>query len=130
MSTGRHGESINLRLDVGCLDGGPLEPSDINLDIEVTDAVRNMMQSAFELGKSVHLIHILANNSIIWHSGEVLASDNVTTSCCGNENVSLGSSLLHGCNLESGHGSLESVNGIDFGNDDSGSVRTERLGAL
>jgi len=38
MATGSHGEAVDLRLDVDSLDGVLLQPSDINLDIEVTDA--------------------------------------------------------------------------------------------
>lgn len=38
VSAGRHGESVDLGLDVNGLGGGLLQPSDVNLNIEVTDA--------------------------------------------------------------------------------------------
>lgn len=38
VSAGSHGESVNLGLDVYALDGVGLEPSNVNLDVEVADA--------------------------------------------------------------------------------------------
>lgn len=38
VSAGSHGESVNLGLDVDVLDGVGLDPSDVDLDIEVADA--------------------------------------------------------------------------------------------
>ena len=35
---GSHGESIDLGLDVDCLDGVLLQPSDIDFNVKVTDA--------------------------------------------------------------------------------------------
>lgn len=34
-----HGVSVDLRLNVDVLDGGLLQPSDINFDVEMSDAV-------------------------------------------------------------------------------------------
>ena len=38
MAAGGHGEAVNLGLDVDSLLGIRLEPSNINLDVEVTNA--------------------------------------------------------------------------------------------
>jgi len=58
----------------------------------------------------------------------VLANNDVSVTGGGNKDVGSGSSLLHGGDLVTGHGSLEGVDGIDLGNDDSGTVRSEGLG--
>jgi hypothetical protein len=72
----------------------------------------------------------LADDGVVRHGGEVLSTDDVSASSGRDEDVSLGSSLLHGGDLETGHRSLEGVDGVDLSDDDSGSVGTERLGAL
>jgi len=38
VSAGSHGVSVNLGLDVGVSNGVGLEPRDVDLDVEVTDA--------------------------------------------------------------------------------------------
>jgi hypothetical protein len=40
------------------------------------------------------------------------------------------SSILHGGDLVTSHGSLEGVDGVDLGDQDTGTVRAEGLGAL
>lgn len=72
----------------------------------------------------------LADDGILGHDLEVLATDDVAAAGGGNEDVSLGSGLLHGDDLETGHGSLEGVDGVDLGDNDTRSVGAERLGAL
>ena len=103
-----HEEAVHLWLDV--LDGGSvgLQPRDVNLDIEVTD---------------------VANDGIVRHGLEVLADEDVTASGGGDEDLSLGSSLLHWHNLEAGNGSLESVDWVNLGNDDTGTHGVESHGA-
>lgn len=56
------------------------------------------------------------------------ASDDVPAASGGNEDVTTGSSLLHGGDFITGHSGLESVDGVDLRNDDSGTVRSEGLG--
>lgn len=46
----------------------------------------------------------------------------------GNEDVTLGSSLLHGDNLVSLHAGLESVDGVDLSDEDTGTHSLESLG--
>lgn len=109
MSSGRHGVSVDLRLDVADLLGVGLQPSDVDFDVEVTN---------------------VADNSILLHGAEVLANNDVSASSGGDEDLSLRSGLVHGGNFITGHGGLESVDGVNLGNDDSGTVRSEGLGAL
>lgn len=42
MSAGSHGVSVHLGFDVDGLNGVFLQPSDVNFDIKVTDAVSNV----------------------------------------------------------------------------------------
>ena len=102
-----HLESVDLGLDLDVLGGVGLQPCDVNLDIEVTN---------------------VGNNGILLHDLKVLADNDVSVTGGGNEDVGSGSSILHGGDLVTGHGSLEGVDGIDLGNDDSGTVRSEGLG--
>ena len=103
-----HEVAVDLGLDAGDRLGVLLEPSNVDFDVEVTD---------------------VADDGIIRHSLEVLACQDVTATGGGDENLTLGSSLLHGRDLEAGDGSLESVDGIDLSNDNAGTHRVESLGA-
>lgn len=101
------GVSVDLRLDVGVLSGVGLEPRDVDLNVEVTD---------------------VANDGVLGHGLEVLSADDVSASSGGDEDVTLRGSVLHSGDLETGHGSLESVDGVDLGDDDTGTVGSEGLG--
>ena len=57
-------------------------------------------------------------------------SDDIPVTGGGNEDVGAVSSIFHGGDLVTGHGSLESVDGVDFGDEDAGTIRLEGLGAL
>lgn len=72
----------------------------------------------------------VANDGILGHDLKVLATDDVTAASGGDKDVTLRGGLLHGRDLESSHGGLESVDGVDLGDDDTRAVRAERLGAL
>jgi hypothetical protein len=68
-----------------------------------------------------------ANDGVVPHLTEVLASDDVTASSGGNEDLSNRGSLLHGDNLVSRDGSLESVDGVDL-SDHNASTHTVESG--
>ena len=104
-----HGVSVDLGLDVDLLGGVGLEPCDIDFDVEVTN---------------------VADDGVLLHDLKVLGGDDVSASGGGDEDIGLGSSLLHDGNFVPGHSSLEGVNGVDLGNDDTGTIGSERLGAL
>lgn len=103
-----HEVAVDLGLDAGDRLGVLLEPRNVDFDIEVTD---------------------VADNGVVGHRLEVLASQDVTATGGGDEDLTLGSSLLHGGDLEAGDGSLEGVDGIDLSNDDAGTHGVESLGA-
>jgi hypothetical protein len=103
-----HGETINLGLDVLNRSGVGLEPGDIDFNIEVTN---------------------VADNSIILHGLEVLTNNDITAASGGNEDVSLTNSSLHGGDFETFHSSLKSVDGIDFGDDNTGTEGSESSSA-
>lgn len=130
VTSGRHSEPINLGLDVGGLGGSLLQPSDVDLNVKVTDAAKGKSKSMFDSPECRNRVYSLADDGIVGHGGEVLSTDNVSASSGRDEDVSLGSSLLHGCDLVTCHRGLEGVDRVNLGDDDSGSVGTERLGAL
>lgn len=86
------GVSIYLGFDV-VLDGVGVEPSGINLAIKMSD---------------------VADDGILQHHLEVTTFDDSGTAGGGDENTGLLSGLVHGGNLESFHGGLKSVDGIDL----------------
>jgi hypothetical protein len=101
-----HKVAVDLGLDVGDGLGVLLEPGNVDFDIEVTD---------------------VADNGIVGHSLKVNASQDVTAASGGDKDLTLGSGLLHGGDLEAGDGSLESVDGIDLSDDDTGTHAVESL---
>jgi len=102
-----HKEAVNLGLDVDNGLGVSTEPSNVDFDIEVTD---------------------VANNGVFGHSLEVLANENVTAASGGDEDLALGSGLVHGGDLVSRDGGLESVDGVDLGNENAGTHAAESIG--
>jgi hypothetical protein len=103
-----HQVAVDLGLDAGDRLSVLLEPSNVDFDIEVTD---------------------VADDGVVGHSLEVLASKDVTATSGGDEDLTLRSSLLHGGDLEAGDSSLESVDGVDLSNDNAGTHGVESLGA-
>lgn len=100
-------EAVDLGLDVDVGDGVLLQPSDIQLNVEVTN---------------------VAHNRIILHGGKVLTTDNVTAASGGDEDVTLRDGILHGGDFVTLHGSLKSVDGIDLSDDDTGTHTPEGSG--
>lgn len=103
-----HQEAVDLGLDV--LDGLSvgLEPGNVDLDVEVTN---------------------IADNGVVGHSLEVNASQDITATSGGDEDLTNLGSLLHGCDLVASHGCLESIDGINLGDQDTGTHSTEGLSA-
>ena len=64
----------------------------------------------------------LANNGIFRHGLKVLGSDNVSATSSGNKDVGAMSSIFHGGDFVTGHSSLKSVDMVDFGDQDTGTV--------
>lgn len=70
---------------------------------------------------------LTANNGIVGHGLKVLANENVTAASRRDEDLTLRSGLLHGGDLESRNGSLESVDGINLSDEDTGTHAVESL---
>ena len=104
----RHEEAVDLGLDVLDRLGVLLQPSDVNLNVEVTN---------------------VADNGVVGHGLEVDTSQDVTASSGGDEDLTNGGSLLHGGDLVTGHGSLEGVDGVNLSDDDAGTHAVEGHGA-
>lgn len=99
VTAGLHGETVNLGLDGDLLGGVGLEPGNVDLNVEVTN---------------------VADNGVLTHGLEVLANEDVTAASGGDEDLALRGGVLHGDDLVAGHGGLESVDGVDLGNKDTG----------
>lgn len=104
-----HGVSVDLGLDVGDGLGVLLQPCNVDFNVEVAN---------------------VANDGILEHDGEVGAGDDVPVTGGGDEEVGAGSGLLHRGDLVTGHGSLEGVDGVDLGDENTSTVRAERLSTL
>lgn len=59
----------------------------------------------------------------------MLSSQDISAASCSNKDLSLAGGLLHGGDLETGDGSLESVDGVDFRNKDASTHSVESHGA-
>jgi predicted secreted protein len=103
-----HQEAVNLGLDVGNALGVGLQPRNINLNVEVAN---------------------VADNGIVGHLLEVLAGKDVTAASGGDKDLTLAGSLLHGHDLETRDSGLEGVDGVDLGDDDTGTHTVEGHGA-
>lgn len=92
--------------------------------------LRDRFQSAIRQTKAGMGGGSLANNRILGHDGEVLAGNDVSVAGRGDEDVRARRGLFHGADFVSAHSSLEGVDGIDLGDEDSRAVGAEGLGAL
>jgi len=102
------GEPVNLGLDVSLLCTVGFQKWDINFTIKMTN---------------------VTHDDVIHHGLKVFASDDVLTTCGGDENVGLGDGLVHGGDLVTFAGGLEGVDGVNLCDDDTAAEATERLGA-
>lgn len=102
------GVAVNGRLDLVVVSSVLLEPSNVDLDVEVTN---------------------VADNGIVGHDVEVIALDDVTVTGGGDEDLTLGSSLLHGNDLVARNSGLEGVDGVDLSNEDTGTHGRKSHGA-
>jgi hypothetical protein len=75
--------------------------------------------------RAIGELTLTANNGIVGHNLEVLASQDVGTTSGRDEDLALGGSFGHGENLVTGDGSLEGVDGINLGDQDTGTHGTE-----
>lgn len=102
-----HQVAVNLGLNVLDGLGVGLEPGNVNLNVEVTN---------------------VANNGVVTHNLKVLANKNVTATGGGDEDLTLGSSLLHGDDLVSLNSGLKGVDGVNLGDEDTGTHAAESIG--
>lgn len=72
---------------------------------------------------------LTADDGVVGHGLEVARYEDVTATSSGNEDLSLGSGLVHGGDLEASHGSLESVDRVDLSDEDTGTHALKSQGA-
>jgi len=99
---------VDLRLDVGSLGTRFLESRDIDLIVKVSN---------------------VADDGIVLHLLHVGKGDDVAISGGSGEDVNLSDNVLDGVDFVSSHQSLEGTDGVDFSNNDSGSLSLERFAA-
>ena len=109
MLAGWHGEPVHLGFYVDAGLSILLQPSHVDLNVEVTN---------------------VGDDSVIEHDVKVLAGDDVPVTGGGDEDVGAGSSVFHGGDFVAGHGSLESIDWVDLGDENSSTVRFQRLSTL
>lgn len=103
-----HQVTVDLGLDVLDALGVGLEPGDVDLDVEVAN---------------------VADNGVVGHDLKVLAREDVTAAGGGDEDLAEAGGVVHGDHLKAGHGSLESVDGVDLGHEDASTHTVQSLGA-
>lgn len=70
----------------------------------------------------IHANDSLANNSIFGHGSEVLGGDDVPVSGSGDEKVGTRCSILHSGDLVANHSRLQSIDGVDLSDENTGTV--------
>jgi hypothetical protein len=107
VATAGHEEAVNLGLDVLGRLGVGLQPGNVDLDIKVTN---------------------VANNGVVGHGLEVATNKDVTATGGGDEDLANRGGLLHGSHLVTGDSSLQSVDGVNLSDNDTGTHAVEGLG--
>ncbi len=93
---------VHLRFDIGAMDTGfAVEEVHLDLVIEVAD---------------------VAHDGLIFHALHVVEGDDVDVAGGGDIDVGTTEGVFDGGDFETFHGGLEGVDGIDFGDDDAGSL--------
>lgn len=93
-----------MRFDVHAGDGVLFQPSDVDLNVKVTD---------------------VGDDGVVLHDSEVLAGDDIPVASGRDKDVGAGSSILHGGDLETSHGSLKGVDWVDLGDENTSAVRPQ-----
>lgn len=102
-----HQVSVDLRLDVDHRFGVVLQPGDVDFNVKVTD---------------------VAHDGVFGHLFKVLADDDVSATSGGDEDLTDLGDVVHGVDLVTGNGGLQGVDGVDFGDDDASTHRSEGVG--
>ena len=103
-----HGVTVDLGLDLGVGNGHLLEGGNVNLGVEVAD---------------------VAKNDVVAHLVEVRLGDDIVVTGGGDDDVGISDAVLNSGDLVALHGGLESVDGVDLGDDDTGAEGAEGSGA-
>ena len=101
------GSNPNLGLDVSLGLAVLLQPLNLDLTVKVTN---------------------VAHNGVVLHLKEMLADEDVLAAGGGHEDVAPGDCVVHGGHLVALHGSLQGIDGVNLGDDDSAAEAAEGLG--
>lgn len=117
VATVLHEVTVNLGLDVLNAGSVLLQPGDVDLDIKVTNVFGKPLAMIFK----TNIMALTADDCVIGHLLKVFCTQDISASGGSDKDLANASSLLHSCNLVSGDSSLESVDRVDFGNNDTSS---------
>ena len=120
MATVSHGVAVDLGLDVDNRLRVLLQPRNVDLDIEVTDASEDL---SFVLTPDFQ--NLLRHDSILRHDLEVLSSNDVPVTGGGDKDVGPGGSIFHGGDFVTCHRRLKGVDRIDLGDENTSAVRSQ-----
>lgn len=102
-----HQESVDLWLDVDNGLSVGLQPSNVDLNVEVTN---------------------VTDDSVLWHLLEVDTGDDITTTSGGDEDLTDGGNLIQRSDLVTRDSSLQSVDWVNLGDNDTGTHRGQSHG--
>lgn len=125
MATRSHSEAIYLGLDVNAFLGIFIQPCYVNLHIEVADTAAQLSQCLL-----TGLKDSLADDGILRHNFKMPTNNDVPIARSGHKYVAPRCNIVHRCHFIACHSGLKSINGVDFGNDDTSAVRLKGLSAL
>ena len=100
-------ETVDLRFNINDALGRLLKPCNVDFNVKMTD---------------------ITDDGVIFHGVEVFSRDDVATSSRGDEDVSLRCSFIHGEDFVAFKTGLESIDRIDFCDEDSGAHTFEGFG--
>ena len=99
--------TVHLRLDVGLLLAIFIKPLDLDLTVEMPD---------------------IADNRIVLHLEEMFAGEDILAASGRDKNITAADCILHCGDLVTLHAGLQSVDRVDFGDDDTAAEAAKRLG--
>ena len=127
MTARSHCETVDLGLNVNHGFSISFQPCHINFNIKMSDT-DEPLDKKMEADRKQ--LNVLAHDGVFWHDLEMLCGDNISVTGGSDKDVGLNSCLFHGGHFITSHSSLESIDGINFSNDNTSTIRSERLGTL
>src|ERR1043165_3147972 len=114
------GEQVNAAV------AGQVIAVHLGLDVDAGDAFGGV--EAVHLDLVVEVADV-TNDGLVFHLEDVVQGDDVAVAGAGDVNVGLAEGVLDGGDFKAFHGGLEGVDGVNFGDDDTGAEAAQAVGA-